>query len=379
LTIRALAALADLNARYWSTVAPTVRAELADWNRRAHAIDTPVLRALAVEKLNAEGFNAEVAATVVTSAPRPHRKQAVRAVVALTVLYDYLDGLGELRAGAPLDSGRALFQALPDALDPSADPSGDYYRDRLHCDDGGYLQRLVTATQSALAALPAASATAEVMRASAVRCAEAQVRAHAAQYAGVEQARTWAIAEASPTSLGWREFLAGAASSVLAIHALIAAAADGRTTHDRAVELDNLYRPICVLPSLLDSLVDYREDTQAGKRGFLDYYENWDSLTRALGETVAQVLERARTAPDGPRHLMISAGVVAYYSTHPGAGDELAEPVIDGLLRHLQPLAAPAVAVLRAWRLGKRLRQHGRRGGASASRAATSASGVQGQ
>ena len=44
-------ALAVANGRYWSSVAPLARAQLARWEDRARAIGDPALRALALEKL----------------------------------------------------------------------------------------------------------------------------------------------------------------------------------------------------------------------------------------------------------------------------------------------------------------------------------------
>jgi tetraprenyl-beta-curcumene synthase len=78
------------------------RGALRRWERRAEQIENPEPRALARGKLRDERFNAEVAATLATLAPRRARKDAVEAIVALEVLFDYLDGLTERHASDPL-------------------------------------------------------------------------------------------------------------------------------------------------------------------------------------------------------------------------------------------------------------------------------------
>ena len=109
------------NARYWTTVAPEVRAQLARWRTRATEIEDPKLRTLALHTLQEEGFAAEVAATLATLTPRRHRLAAIRGIVALEVMYDYLDGLTEQPTPDPLANGRQLFKAFTDALDRSAE------------------------------------------------------------------------------------------------------------------------------------------------------------------------------------------------------------------------------------------------------------------
>src|SRR5580700_8193316 len=101
-------ALVLANVRYWTTVAPKVRAELSRWEARATQIEDPELRTLALHTLQGEGFAAEVAATLITLTPHRHRATAVRAVVALEVMYDYLDGLTEQPAPDPIANGRLL-------------------------------------------------------------------------------------------------------------------------------------------------------------------------------------------------------------------------------------------------------------------------------
>ena len=116
-----------------------------------------------------------------------------------------------------------------------------------------------------LARLPATSAVTHSATRAAARCAEAQIRAHAVPTLGSVQLEQWASREVADSPLGWREFLAGAASSVLAVHALIVAAADERTTPAEAEEIDKTYLSICALSTMLDSLIDYQRDMRAAR------------------------------------------------------------------------------------------------------------------
>ncbi len=344
------------NTRYWPTVAPLVRTQLSRWKQSATAISNPVLRTLALQKLREEHFNSEVAATLATLAPRAHRAHAVEAIIAYEVMYDYLDGLTEQPAPAPLRDGHQLFRAFTDAVDPRASPAGDYYRHHPQSEESGYLEELVATVRGSLARLPAAPAVAEVSRRSAERCGQAQVRAHAVPYLGRAQLERWAKDEAEDP-MEWREFLAGAASSVLAVHALIAAAADDRTTRNEAVELDAVYLSICVLSTILDSVIDYERDKSTGQPGYIQYYDDdHDLLCRHLTNAVRNAAERACMLPHGAHHMMTLAGVVAYYTSVPTAAGGFAQPITAHIQTELQPLITPTLAVMRTWRAAKQLR-----------------------
>lgn len=345
------------NARYWPTVMPIVHAQLHRWERHARAIPDPFLKALALEKLQQERFNAEVAATLATLTPRAHRTLAVQAIVAFEVMYDYLDGLTEQPTPDPLRNGHQLFQAFTDALNPHIEPTADYYHYYPKTEDGGYLHELTSTVKAALARLPATSAIAETARASAARCAEAQIRAHAAPYVGAAQLEHWATRKARATGLEWREFLAGAVASVLAIHALIAAAGDRRMTLKLAIEIDTAYLSISALSTMLDSLIDYEHDVHTGRPWYLQHYEDRDLLAHQLTTVARHAATQTRTLPNSAHHTMTLVGVVAYYTSAPAADSELARPVVTHIHRELQPLIKPTLAVMRTWRIAKRLRQ----------------------
>jgi tetraprenyl-beta-curcumene synthase len=353
----ALSALALANARYWPSTAPLVRRQLARWRARAEQIEQATLRELALRRLSEVGFNAEVAATLATLAPRGPRARVVEAIVALEIIFDFLDGITERPTGDPLADGRRLSRALTDAVAAGA-PGDREYRLGRDYDDGGYLEELVRTVHGALRPLPALGVVGEAMRRAAARSAEAQVRAHAAAALGSEQVETWARREAAAYDVPWREYLAGAASSVVAVHALIAAAADRRTTHMEAEQLDRAYFSISALATMLDSLVDYEADSAASTLGvgYMRYYDaDRESLALELVSTARRAAGLARDTRRRGHHLMTLVGIVAYYTTEPGAHGPFARPVVKRIHRELRPLIWPTLAVMRCWRRLKRV------------------------
>lgn len=352
---QALVALMAANARYWTGVTPVVRCELRHWAARARMIEDPELRALALFKLRHEAFNAEVAAVAATLAPRAHRAQAVRAIVALELLYDYLDGLTERPLADPLGDGERLFAAFVGAVDPSAGLPGD-----------AYLNEFAGVVRSAVARLPAGEAIAETARHCALRAAQAQIRMHATPTLGEEQLAEWARVQAGGGRRSrdaepmWREYLAGAASSVLALHALIAAAADPRTSAEDARRIDAAYMSIAAVVTLLDGTVDHARDTRAGELSYAGLYEDPRLLAQALTHAAREATERAMELPAGAHHLMMLAGAIAYWSSAPGASNELAKPVLANLHGELRMLVLPPLLVMRAWRAAKWTRRRWR-------------------
>jgi tetraprenyl-beta-curcumene synthase len=342
--------------RYWPSVWPLVQAQLRRWELRAGAIEDPELRGLALGKLRNEAFNAEVAATLATLARPAQRQHAVEAIVALELLFDYLDGLTERPSDDPLLDGKILFGAFTDALDPTAEGGRNYYGDHGGAGDGGYIAELSGAVRDAIALLPGAGAIAEPARRSAARCAQAQIRIHAEPRVGIAQLQEWAEREAQGTGLQWRELAAGAASSVLAVHALIAAGADHRSTREEAVEIETAYLSICALITVLDSLVDNDEDMRVGEPGFIRFYEDRELLAQTLASVAARAARQAGALRHGAHHVMTLAGVVAYYTSAPSARGAVARPVTARLQGELAPLIYPTLAVMHAWRLAKRAR-----------------------
>jgi tetraprenyl-beta-curcumene synthase len=349
-------ALLLANIRYWPTVAPLVRNQIDHYNQHAHAIRDPTLQTIALDKLDDQRFHAQVAATLATLAPRAHRKDAVKAIVAIEVMYDYLDGLTELPTPDPLADGHRLAQAFTDAIS-NREPTCDYYALHAHADDHGYLLALVADAREALAQLPSTGAITAVAERCTARFAEAQIRAHAIPQLGSIQLQEWATQQAAGTGLGWLEYFAGATSTVLGLHAMIAAAANPHTTSEDAAQIDALYLYIGVIVTMLDSIIDYERDMKTtGQPGYTRYYQDTDELLKGLTNAARQAMILARATPDAAHHVMTLTGVVAFYTSAPTATSPFAATATTHIQRELRPLITPTLAVMRTWRAAKRAR-----------------------
>jgi tetraprenyl-beta-curcumene synthase len=353
---RAALALALAHARYWVSVAPLVRGELRRWETRAAEIPDPRLRGLACGTLRSERFDVEAIAMIATIAPARYRERAVEAIIALQVMFDYLDALTEQPTANPIRDGLQYSQAFLDALTLATPPRGDYYAYDIGDGDAGYLSDLALAVRQALLVLPAVGSIAAVIAKTATRCAEAQVRVHAAVRSGDEQLERWATQEARGSELEWREWLFGAMGSVIAAHALIAAAADERTTIAQASAIDSTYLSLCAVATALDQVVDHQADVLAGEQSYMHLYENPQALAQQIAPIARRVIQRAQTMPNGAHHAMILSGVVAYYTSQPSAMEEYARPVSEHIRGQLRPVITPTLATLHMWRLAKRAR-----------------------
>ncbi len=353
------AALLVANVRYWPRIAPLVREELSSWEAPARCIGDRCLRRLALAKLREERFNAEVAATLATLSPPSARAAAVRAIVAFELLFDYLDGRTEIELTDPIQDGLQLFAPFTSAVAPPQDlartvpPAAPVVETPP---DGAYRAALGAATHESLYSLSSANAVAPFAHAAARRCAEAQTRLHASPQLGDHMLEEWARERAAGSGLAWREYLAGCASSVLSVHALIAAAADRRTSSEDADRIDRAYLAIGGVITILDSLVDHATDIRRGELGFNRFFASERELHESLRTLIHLALARAQEAPRGDHHAMTLVGIAAFYTTHPGARERNARALVSLVRHELAPTIWPAVAVMRAWRVTKTVR-----------------------
>jgi tetraprenyl-beta-curcumene synthase len=347
-------ALVLANARFWPSVAPSMWRELARWRAQSGAIEQPALRALAGEKLASEAFNAEVAATLATLAPRAARAQCVSAIVALEVLFDYLDGRTETQDGAGdrVEQAERQLSAIANAVDPGA----ERWTAPGEQGDGGYIEALNHHVAEHVATLPSFAAVRKTAVAAGRRCAQAQARLHAAGAIGDRELEAWACEASAASGLGWREYIAGCASSVLAMHALIAAAGRTALTAREAQAIDQTYLAIGALITMLDSTVDETEDHAIGAPGYIRLFAEPGERAQSARALVRVALARAAASPDGSHHAMTLAGAIAYYASHPGARSPAARPVVAAVRREIGPALWPTLAVVGSWRAAKGLR-----------------------
>jgi tetraprenyl-beta-curcumene synthase len=298
---------------YRTRVVPVARAMLRGWRRRAAEIDDPALRELALAAIDEKGLNVEATAVFATLAPWRQRSRSLRAMVALQVAVDYLDSLDE------------------------------------HGKDGDpqYLQRLFADFRTEAHRLPAAAAIEVVLERAVSRCGEGQRHTHHAERGDRPALESWARAQVAPPVYRWWEVAAGASSSVAA-HALIAAAADRRTSTADAELVDAAYfPPLGALTVFLDDLVDHDQDAAAGGHDYLAYYRDGEEAAERL-ELISELGRAAIARLRQPRrHAAILAGVVGFYLSTPEADTPHAAPLRDRLLAASGPAVPPVVAFMR--------------------------------
>jgi hypothetical protein len=305
---REIAAAIGALAAYTSTVLPQVRRELRRWG--------PLPR----EKVK----NAEAVAVLTTLAPPRARGTVVRAILALQVAIDLRDELEEAGGGGAEVAAR--------------------------------IEKLETEWRDEVASLPAHDAVLPQLERAVERCAQGQLRTHRAAGEGAEPLRDWASGLDAPAEYRWWEVAAGASSSVAA-HALIAAAADPDTSTETAALIDAAYQPpIGALTVFLDDLVDRDEDRANGEHNYLAYYES----SEAAADRLSSIASRAETLidplPRSGRHRAILAGVAGFYLSAPAAGTPYARPIRKRLLETLGPGARLLAGFVRIRRLGERKR-----------------------
>jgi tetraprenyl-beta-curcumene synthase len=341
-------------ARYVLRVRPCVRAELEHWRAMAAEIPDPVLREHAHASLGKLG-NIEGAALFATLAPAAQRPHAIRALVAYQSAYNYLDTLSEQPSADPVNNADELHQALLIALHPSA-AHADYYRHNPRRADGGYLTGLLDACRSTLGGLPSFATVAPAARAAAARIVDFQALNLTAPRAGSDPLQNWA-SEQTPAGSGvaWWESAAAAGSS-LAVHALIAAAADPHLQAADVASIEAAYFPwVGALHSLLDSLVDRREDAELAQRSLLGYYPSPTAAARGLCSLARHARETLQSLPDGRAHEVILTAMCSYYLSAPQCHTAESQAIARALSRDLGAPLDLALALFGAKRLAAKL------------------------
>ena len=341
-------ALTRATPTYWCSVYPQVRREFADQRRRAAAIPSASLRAVALEVLERKRANIDGAAAFASFAPPARRQAVIRAQVSFQSLYDYLDTLAERPHPEPVLESRRLHGALTAALDPCA-PDGALDAQLEAGADGGYVQGTVERCRAALRALPgypAVQAPAARFGAQIVDYQSFNVSAQPGPQAGFAR---WA-SELTPTGAGlrWWETAASAGSS-LGLFALIAMAAQPDVSAADALAVENAYFPwIGALHSLLDSLIDLSEDRASGQRALIENYAGAGETARRLRLLTEESRRRAAALTHSDRHLLMLAAMASLYLAEPQAQDPHARAARRAVLR---ALGAPAIAAMAVMRL----------------------------
>jgi tetraprenyl-beta-curcumene synthase len=350
-------AFIDTARRYWLSIFPCLCREARAWRLRAGAIPDPLLRRLAFDAHNTKSDNLLGAAAFAAFAPEAHREGVVRALIAFQTAFDYLDTLSEQPHHDPIANGRQLNRALHAAVEPgAARREGDWYAHLGPSDDAGYLESLVDACRTAIGALPSRAAVAEPLRAATARIVAYQSLSHGDRDGARDAFARWARAETNPADgLRWWE-TGAAAGSHLPVLALIAAAADPALAPEGAAAIESAYFPwIASLSTLLDGLVDRRDDNADGLRNPIDCYSSPEETASRLRTIAAEALRRTRALAGDPRHTMILAAMASFFRCSAGADAPDVRLATQAVIEAMGGLATPSLFVLKGRRGAVRL------------------------
>jgi tetraprenyl-beta-curcumene synthase len=350
-------ALCAVCARELSWIHPSVSREVECWRRLAASIPDPGIRADALAALHEKRFNAE-GAGLFAALPSRRDRQLLRLLVAYQILLDYLDTVSERPAPDPLANGRQLHLALTDALDPHGRIS-DYYRHHPQRGDGGYVRALVQTCRDACLSLPAYGNVRALALQAAASCSVQGLNHDPDPGRRDRGLEHWARRTFPPTAdVSWWE-LTAAASSTLAIHALLALAAEPSCARSDAEEVGAAYMPwICAASTMLDSYVDQAEDAANDGHNYLAHYPSAPIAERRTRELVRHSLLEARGLRNGSRHALITSGMVAMYLSADGARAPGRRRTTRTFVRAGGLLTMLLLPVLRIWRIAYRLRVH---------------------
>lgn len=328
-----------------------VSREVRGWRTRASSIPDETLRADALRSLKSKRASTDGAALFWTL-PDGRCPNLLRLLVAFEVMADFLDNVSERGVRAGPANGIQLHVALSEALDPGG-PMSVYYQHHPWRGDGGYLPALVGACREHCAQLPHYGH----VRSPAIRAAtlarmlglnhelDPQLRDTALREWARREARSW------EEELAWFESTA-AASGWLTVLALLALAAGGEPEEGRVRAICAAYLPwISLVATMLDSYADQAEDAAGAQHSYIAHYPCAEVAVERVGEIVREAARRARALPDGARHTVIVACMVAMYLSK----DSSRTPQMRANTRNLAAaggsLSRLLLPVLRIWRV----------------------------
>jgi tetraprenyl-beta-curcumene synthase len=353
-TVR-VSAFACATRRYWLSIFPRARAELGRWHSYAGRIPDRTLREAALKSLATKSDVLEGAAAFVVLAPASMDSQVVRAITAFEIAFDYLDTVVELPNPDPVANTYSLGQALLAAFAPDGGHA-NYYAYNLGSDDAGYLRTLVDACRAAVERLPAFGVVAGPARRALGRIIRYQSLNHGAHGSRNEFAQ-WARSQTVPGSnLHWWE-TGAAVGSQLFILALIAAAADPSTGTERVTAIERAYFPwIGALSTLLDSVVDQRDDRAEDQRSLIDYYSSPQMAADRLALMALEARRAVLPLADAPNHTLILAAMAAFFHSTPQALAPEVGLATRAVLDVMQDWTAPALFFFRTRRALARIK-----------------------
>lgn len=345
-----LRALVSATARELVWGRRAVSHEIRHWRTAAQRIPDPLIRADALDVLTRKRGNTDGAALFWTLVPQ-RDPGLLRLLVAHELIWDFLDSVSERGADAGEHNGRYLHLAIVESLDPER-PISDYYRYHPWHDDGGYLRTLVETCRAGLRHLPSY----QLVRPIAVReAARAVVQSlnHETDPARRDRGlRAWAAQEyPGEHDVSWYE-LTAAASASLVVHVMLTLAADLECSERVIADTYAVYFPwVSLATVMLDSYVDQAEDAASGSHSYFAHYASNAQAVGRLRESIVQSAQGALRLPNGERHAVLVASMIAMYLSKDTARSPELRATTRDLARAGGSLTCVLLPILRAWRI----------------------------
>ena len=294
------------------------------------------------------------------SSRRRAAASVTEAIVALEVMYDYLDGLSEQPgpSRSPTGASSTARSPTPSRL-PARSPTTT-----------AITRGATTAATSPRSRRPRGARCGRCRRRRSSRprrspCWRAAARRRRARTrsrgSGPRAAGGVGGAQPEADRLRWSEVAAGAAASVLAGHALVALAADpGDDGRRRRARRRRLLRDVRA----------HDAARQPGRRGgrraspaatpYLAYYASEAEAAERLGVLAREAVAAVGGLPRAPHHLMTVAGAVAFYLSAPRRARRTGGRLTAPMARRAAAAARAVAGDLR--RLARRKRRRAARG-----------------
>ncbi|HXP29159.1 MAG TPA: DUF2600 family protein [Solirubrobacteraceae bacterium] len=338
-----------------------VSSETERWQARARQIPDPRIRADALTALHRKRGNVNGAALFWTLPDRRDRV-LLRALVSYEMLADFLDCVNESEIHLGVRHGDQLQRALQDALGEDAKRS-DYYLYRPGGNDGGYLQQLVLECRRACLQLPSFERMRPYIHRAAALSPVLSLNHEPNPDRRTELLRGWAsdnlpasaacASRVRPIELSWFERTAGA-SAWLTVLAMLALAAEPLESTRSSVEIETVYDAylsrIAPAGAMLDSYGDIFDDRQTGDHSYISYYPTMDAAVARIGQLLRGARDEAAALPNGSRHAVIVACMVAFYLSKDSVRMASMGAGTQQLRDASGPLVTMLVPILRGWR-----------------------------
>jgi len=331
---------------------PAVAREVRGWRARARQIPDSQLRRDALSALGRKRGHTDGAALFWTL-PRARNPDLLRVLVAYEIIWDYLDSVNEHGVIAGQANGRQLHLALIDALDANR-PISDYYLFHPWRDDGGYLRALVEACRASSAELSSYERVRPQLLHEARRAQVLAINHDPDPDRRDRDLREWVARECSQEEEmqgSWFE-LSGAASASPTIHALLSISAEEALTAAHIKQTRDTYFPwVSAVTTMLDSYVDQREDIENGDHSYIAHYRSTELATRQVCRLIENSFTAASALPDGERHALIVACMIAMYLSKDSARTREMQNTTRSLLSAGGSLTEILLPILRTWRI----------------------------